>query len=349
MLWDCKYCQTPKLLGLTHRFCPNCGAPQDASGRYFPSDEEKVAVEDHVFAGADKTCPACREANGARANNCRHCGSPLDGGAAIMARSDVVHEGTFDQGAAAAARAGGPGASGSSAALPLAAPKPKSGRGWGTWAVVAGVGCLGTVVVGFIALIAVFILWKRDATVEVVRHHWERTVEIERFTRVRETAWCDSPPSGGREVSRRREERSTERTQVGEDCRTRKKDQGDGTFTETRECTPRYSEKPVYDDRCTYEVMRWQKSRTAKREGVSLSDSPVWPDVDLSRRGDCDGCEREGARQEKFTVYFREPGSSVELSCGLPEAEWRKFRAGNRMKASVHQLTGTLDCSQLTP
>ena len=25
MLWDCSYCSAKKLLGLTHRHCPNCG------------------------------------------------------------------------------------------------------------------------------------------------------------------------------------------------------------------------------------------------------------------------------------------------------------------------------------
>ena len=26
MMWDCPYCGTKHLLGLTHRHCPNCGA-----------------------------------------------------------------------------------------------------------------------------------------------------------------------------------------------------------------------------------------------------------------------------------------------------------------------------------
>jgi len=54
MLWDCEFCGTKKLLGKTHRFCPNCGAQQDPKARYFPSDEEKVAVKDHVYVGVDK-------------------------------------------------------------------------------------------------------------------------------------------------------------------------------------------------------------------------------------------------------------------------------------------------------
>ena len=55
MLWDCKFCGQKKLLGLTHRFCAGCGAPQDPAARYFPADHEKVAVKDSPFVGSIAT------------------------------------------------------------------------------------------------------------------------------------------------------------------------------------------------------------------------------------------------------------------------------------------------------
>jgi hypothetical protein len=79
MLWDCAYCGTRKLLGKTHRFCPGCGAPQDPTRRYFPSDEDKVLVENHEYVGADRLCGACGSAMGARAAHCTQCGSPMEG------------------------------------------------------------------------------------------------------------------------------------------------------------------------------------------------------------------------------------------------------------------------------
>ena len=42
MLWDCEYCSAQKLLGVTHRFCPECGAAQNPQKRYFPPDDQKV-------------------------------------------------------------------------------------------------------------------------------------------------------------------------------------------------------------------------------------------------------------------------------------------------------------------
>src|SRR5262245_30977710 len=90
MLWDCKYCSHKKLLGLTHRFCASCGAPQDPNARYFPPDNEKVAVKDHPFVGADVHCPACRQPMSRSAKCCTNCGSPIDQGAQVALKADVV-------------------------------------------------------------------------------------------------------------------------------------------------------------------------------------------------------------------------------------------------------------------
>jgi hypothetical protein len=347
MLWDCKYCGTTKLLGLTHRHCPSCGAPQDATARYFPPDDQKIAVEDHQFVGADLTCASCGEANAVRAKHCRNCGGPLEGAAAVAMRADQVHAaGQFagDSGAAARAELAG-------GARPAPAPAPPAppARPRRTWlGALAGCGCL-TAVVGAVALIAVFFLWKREAAVEVVGHSWERSIAIEQYGRATEKAWCDSPPAGGREISRTREERSTRKVEDGKDCKTRKKDQGDGTFKEIEECQPKYRSEPVLDDRCTYEVMKWSVARTARAQGSAVTDTPRWPAAELTRPGQCTGCEREGQRTEVYRVRFREAGGASELTCELPESRWSAMKVGSRWKAQVRQLTGSLDCSALAP
>src|SRR6185436_16014491 len=91
MLWDCKFCGTKKLLGLTHRHCPSCGAPQNAAERYFPSDSEKVRAEDHEYAGSDVVCGHCGDANSRKAQHCGGCGAPLEGAKDIARRADQVH------------------------------------------------------------------------------------------------------------------------------------------------------------------------------------------------------------------------------------------------------------------
>src|SRR4051812_19922262 len=90
MCWDCKFCGQKKLLGLTHRFCAGCGAPQDPAARYFPSDDEKVAVKDNPFVGVDVACPACKQPMSRAAKCCTNCGGPIDKGAEVARRADVV-------------------------------------------------------------------------------------------------------------------------------------------------------------------------------------------------------------------------------------------------------------------
>lgn len=340
MLWDCKYCGSTKLLGLTHRHCPSCGAPQDATSRYFPADEERIAVEDHEFVGADLRCAACGEANGARSKHCRNCGAPLADAASVAVRGEQVHAaGQFGGDSGGAARA-------ELLAGPAPAPAPRRRPGVG---VFAGCGCV-ALLVGLATLVAVLLFWKREAAVEVTGHRWERHVAVERFAKATETAWCDSPPAGGRELSRARQERSQRQVPDGQVCRTRKQDQGDGTFKEIEECQAKTRSEPVLDDRCTYEVMRWSVARRVTAQGSSAADAPRWPSVEVSRPGECEGCEREGARTETYTVYLREVGGKARAhTCELPEERWAALSVGSRHRSKVNQLTGALDCAALAP
>ncbi len=342
MLWDCKYCGSAKLLGLTHRHCPSCGAPQDATSRYFPADEERIAVEDHVFVGADLRCVACGEASGARCKHCRNCGAPLTEATSVAVRGEQVHAaGQFGGDSGATARA-------ELLTGPTPATTPAKPRRSGLGA-LAGCGCV-AVLVGLTAVIALFLFWRREAAFEVTGHRWERHVAVESFGKATETAWCDSAPAGGREIARTRQERSTRQVPDGQECRTRKQDLGDGTFKEIEECQPKTRSEPVLDDRCTYEVMRWAVARKVTAQGSSADNARSWPSAEISRPGQCDGCEREGARTETYTVHLKEVGGRArEHTCVLPEARWAALREGSRVRSKVNQLTGSLDCSSLTP
>ncbi len=341
MLWDCKYCGATKLLGLTHRHCPSCGAPQDQEARYFPSDADKVAVEDHEFVGADRLCPACNEANSAKSNNCRHCGSPLDGSKAVTTRADQIHaEGGFGGDNAQAAKneiVHG--------RVPAPAPEPpkkKSIVGW-----LIGAGCLTMIVVGALILV-VFLLWTRETALEVASHRWERVIDVETYGEVTEKDWCDQMPTGAREQSRSQAKRDTKKVPDGEECKTRKKDQGDGTFKEVKECQPKYKEVAVMADQCTYRIRKWKVSRTATANG-SLKDERRWPDPALKRTGTCDGCERAGDKREKYVVVLKDTDSGKTHDCELPEAKWAKMATGKRYQGKIRKLSGGLDCSSLTP
>ncbi len=329
MLWDCKYCGQKKLLGLTHRFCAGCGAPQDPATRYFPPDAEKVAVKDHEFVGADVGCPACRQPMSRAAKCCTNCGSPIDRGAAVATKGDVY-----------VPPAGYPQAAGQGGAHAFAqTPAPKSKLG-----LVLGI--IGGILALVVGLILVAVFWKREAALEVTGHTWERSIAIERYENTRRSVWCDETPAGARVLSRRREQKGTSKEKDGETCATRKKDQGNGTYKEVKECTPKYRDVPVMADKCDVELTEWRPSRTLNEKGVSLADKPRWP-VSNVRGGLCIGCEREGTRSEKYTVRFANQKDKSEVTCDVPEPRWSTYAKGSRWKGQVRVLTSGVDCDNL--
>ncbi len=342
MLWDCKFCGQKKLLGLTHRFCAGCGAPQDPAARYFPADHEKVAVKDSPFVGADVACPACRQPMSRAAKCCTSCGSPIDKGAQVALRADVV---VPDRGAApfVGADAFAAGRYGPDAQPAPGFVTPAAKKGFPTVLVVLG-GALAVIVV----VVLVMVLWKRESALEVMGQTWERSVAVERFDVARKTAWCDEVPGGARELSRTKEQRGSRQVKDGETCQTRKKDNGNGTFKEVRECQPKFKSEPVLSDRCAYELGEWRTSRTVSEKGASLAEAPRWPVVALARPGSCVGCEREGSRSEKYTVSLRDTKTKAITSCELPESRWTTFAKGSKWKGQVRVLTGGVSCEALT-
>lgn len=343
MLWDCKYCGTQKLLGKTHRFCPNCGAPQDDEARYFPSDDEKVEVKDHVYYGVDVVCPSCDTLNSANAQFCQQCGTPLTDAPkaqlvtddqvigegesfASTGSRDIAHERYVEKLEAAGLQADG-----------TARPKPKK---WWLYGILGAVGLV-------IAFILLGIFWKQDATGYVVGHEWTREISIESFEPRSQSAWCDSMPADAYSITRRSEVRSYRQIPDGQECSTVRVDNGDGTFSERQQCRTRYREEPVYANRCYFTVDRWGHERNVTARGQALSDDPHWPDANLARTGTCIGCEREGERSEQYLVHFR--AGEDEYTCTLDQSAWEAMPLESTWTFQIRVLTGRPDCDTLEP
>jgi hypothetical protein len=320
MWWDCEYCGTTALLGKSNRFCPGCGAQQNAERRYFPPEGKETAFNGE-YEGVDKRCPACATPNGAKANNCRNCGSPLEGGQQVATVADR---------SSAAPRA---------AQAAQAAPAAAGRRLW-PWVL----GVLGMLFSGFCGA-AMF--WTKDVSVTVASHAWTREIDVERMQAVRDDAWCDSLPSGAYSISRSREQRSTKRIADGEECSTRDVDRGDGTFERKRECHTKYREEPVYADRCHFSIDRWARQRTETATGRGTTPAPQWPATRLERGG-CSalGCEREGSRREEYTLELK-GADGKRYSCKVPDGKWLQVRDGLERPIKVGVITGSPECDQL--
>ncbi len=350
MLWDCAYCDTKKLLALDHRHCPGCGSPQDPERRYFPSDEEKVAVEDHQFVGADWQCAACESPNATGAEFCVNCGAGKDEEASVMQRAErsaaageAFAEDSVDQAkeeVRAHRRAEREARQAEYEARRAAAGgKAVKGKGGGKSKVLL---ILGVVVIAILFLM----FWKKSATVTVDGHSWTRAINVEQFQSVQASEWCDAMPSDAYRVTQRRERSGTRRVQDGETCRTVQQDQGDGTFKEVEECQPRYREEAVYDQKCYFNVDRWVEARTETASGASLAETPQWPALRLQQTSRRLGAEREGERSERYVVTFRTDGGETH-DCAFSEAKWRSFSVGQTLEVKVGGVTGNLRCGSL--
>jgi hypothetical protein len=264
MQWDCDHCGTKGLLGKSQRHCPECGAPQNPDKRYFPTPEQQKRVDGHSYEGADRHCPACNTAMGAKAKNCQKCGSPLDGSTEVRG-----------------------------VAKPQA-PVKKKRRIWPY--ILIGLALLGFAIYWFF-------IRTRSGQVTIKGHRWERIVAVEQYGDYEESAWRDQVPSDASLPICRPKQRSTKKVQTGETCTTEKVDKKDGTFEQVRKCKPTYRDEPVNADWCTFRVRRWRKVDEVRATGSDLSPAwPAQvPAADVPAML---GAKRSGPRTEKLILDF---------------------------------------------
>jgi hypothetical protein len=311
MLWDCDHCDARGLLGKSQRYCANCGAPQNPDKRYFPQDGEQRRVDGHVYEGADRTCPACSSPQSARAKNCTHCGSVLDGSAEVRGFTEAP------------------------AAAPRAAPaKPRGRRRIWPFALLV-----------FVIFGGFGVWWRcirtQEATVEVTAHSWKRAVAIEEFNDRTEEAWRNEVPYEASFPICHDRQRGTHQVPDGEDCHMVRRDKKDGTFEQVKKCTPKTRSEPVMDSWCRFTARRWKAIDEVKATGSGLT--PAWP-TNLPA-GDTPatlGSRRQGKRTETLTLEFRDHGT-----CDVSDAVWRKYKDGQKLKVEVRSSSGEVACASL--
>ena len=338
MLWDCRYCDTKKLLGLTHRFCPNCGAPQDPEWRYFPSDAEKVAVKDHIYYGADKICPACGTAVSANSQFCGRCSAPLTEAAQVKLQAiREKREGERFETEDLTARQD------REQDIFLGRVQPeasKNNRKRNTILLAVGLG-----VAAVLVLVMLAVFWKKETVVTVAGHRWEREITIETFTAVSQHSDCNAVPAGAYSVDRRYEQVGSRQVADGQECSNRQVDQGDGTFREERVCETTYRSEPVYGYVCYYAINLWLESRSVRAEG-DLSVKLYWPETQITRAGVCLGCEREGKRTETYRLILTNPDGKT-YTCAVPFEDWQAASVATAFRLQVRVILGSADCGSL--
>jgi hypothetical protein len=326
MLWDCPQCSTKGLLGSTHRHCPTCGAAQDPSKRYFPEPGQEVEAQNHRFVGKDWSCAYCESPNSASSAFCGNCGAPKDGTREVTLIQDQPPPTT---------------AAADTAQTALQTTPGRTGFPW-------------LRAVFLLVLLAVagwmyMLLSKHNEAVQLVDKAWTRQVAVERFTAVRASDWCDSLPAGAYGVVSSREQRSTRQIADGQTCHDVRTDKGDGTFTKQQECHTHYRSEPVFDDRCSYRINRWQVLRTDRLQGGATL-MPTWPTPLLANNLAAGGLnalggERLGARSEQYTVNLKS-AKGKQWTCTVTPTLWAALNEGQAVNIQVRG-TGGAACDSL--
>ena len=340
MLWRCNFCGTDKLLGKTQRFCPNCGAPQEPKNRYFPNEENRVAVENYNYQGIDKTCAACSTANAANSSFCSQCGSAMDGTKSVDLKVDSVNN--------------APEQPAPPKKYPLWLEKyplwlallifamttpPKKYPLWLTLLIFAMLANLTFSVVDD--------FWRETVNLELVLDEWQREIKIEQFQTVRDSAWCDTMPSDAYAVSRKSEVRSYKKVTDGQICSTESVDRGDGTFTTKKQCKTKYRDEPVYGDQCYFTINRWQYTRSLNAKGSDKQ--PKDPVLVLSKTGNCLGCERDAAHIAKYvlTLIDKTKKENEPTVCEVAENIWQQAVPQSKWQMAVSVMSHASHCDTL--
>jgi hypothetical protein len=340
MLWDCRFCGTQKLLGVTHRHCPNCGAAQDPAWRYFPAESDMIALENHQYVGADKICPACSQPNSAAALYCAECGADLVTGKVATtqaarelgtssADADTRHDVVQDQFVADMQRIG-------------AMPAPSGGLRKKHWIMI---GAAITAVLLVIAGAIWAFTYRKNVSAKITSMRWEHVIEIEDYQARHGEGWDETVPGGAYNEHCSDRQRGTRRVEDGSHQECRDVDQGDGSMRRDCHQVTDYRNEPVYDRWCTYTFDSWAHARDVTASGGE-NDPMSWPTFTLANPGGRYGDEREGSHHENYRVEFTD-NDGKKRSCEFDSVEkWQKFSIGAEVQVEVG-IRGGPDCNTL--
>ena len=328
-LWDCPYCGTKGIGGLT-KHCPNCGHPQDEGTKFYLGEQKSYLDENKAGSygkGADWTCSFCGSLNRYDAVQCKNCGASKEDSSGSYFDNQSRQA---EKQAPAEEKPAGAGISFKKFLLVLA----------GILAVLA-------------AVIGIINMPRKYASV-ISAKEWSREIQTEAYVTVHEKDW--EVPEGGRVTSEAQEIHhydqvldhyetvAVEKTREvldGYDTYTDYEDNGDGTFSETTRSEPRYTtewyteyeQRPVYRDVAVYQTMyyydieRWVYNRSVTTSGSD--DEPYWGTVELQSN------ERQGETIEVYTLYINAEKGNRSWQVSVSQPVWETYKAGDSVKVTV--------------
>jgi ribosomal protein L40E len=350
--WTCPYCdgRNPG----TVKICGNCGSPQPDDVEFQqPAQEELITDEEQVAAieerGADIHCGFCGTRNPGDAATCSQCGADLTEGEQRES-GEVIGAHKHDDAAdikCPACSTMNPGTArkcsqcGQNLAAPVTprpkpvakAPKKKGGIPIVAIVLIAVFGCA--------AIFLFMTLFRSEEVVGTVQSaEWERAIVIEGLQNASYQNWYDEIPNNATGVGQCQER--VHHTQPNppsgsnyrEVCGTPYTvDTGSGFGEVVQDCN-----YEVYADYCEYTMLEWSPLNTLVVSGSDFN--PYWPEVDLLNEE-----QREGSRNEEFTVVFSADGKNVRYSPNSIES-YTQFQPGSEWVLELNGFGGIVGLEQ---
>lgn len=339
--WDCPVCGQVGNLG-NATSCPSCGSPRGKDVQfYLPENSDEITeakLLQEANAGVDWRCDYCGSDNKATATTCKSCGNE-------RTKEDIdrnLYEYSLSE---------TPHANPSKKVKPDIAPESLTQKSPG----FKSKGLL--FVIGLVLVIAIISFMPRSFKVQVIKHSWYRSIEIENNKLVTEEDW--NMPSNAVELknssraihhynqvlSHYETRYRNVQVQVGsEQYICGQTDMGNGYFQD-RYCdrpvydtrqesyqAPIYTNVPVYATKYRYTIYKWVKDHDIDAQGND--QNAKWPSEQLANNN-----WREGKKTEKYILFLKD-NKGKEYQEEVDYNLWSNIRLNQQIYAKKNSVGG---------
>lgn len=348
--WRCVRCSTANLGRNLN--CLTCGVKRGDDVEFYLEDDAAICVDENLLeqanAGADWVCRYCSGNNRATLVQCSSCGSARSSKDVQLIEETRGVDDWSEQRQKVAQTA--------AQTNNFQPPPPKSftGRRLVKFGLL-GAGGLAALVIAFFGVLIYIGAASYSTEIEVTGLEWTRTIALEEYKTVSETAWEGEVPANARVQSNERALHHTDKIPNGTRtvpetyseevsdgseryvCGTTSKKNGFfedkyctrtkyKTVTKTRNKTETiYKDVPVYKTRYKYLIDKWVAVGEKTASGTDFS--PQWAAVppDAART-------RAGKRTETYNLLCKELGGENKThKLPLTAENWSKFKNGERL------------------
>lgn len=356
--WRCRRCATVNLGRNLN--CLSCGVKRDEDAKFFLDDDAAALADEQLLAqaraGADWICLYCGTSCRAAEKQCSGCGSLRSG-----ENKQLVEEtrGAGDWSEAAQKKNVPPPAA-------VAAPQKSFFSRRLVKFGLLGAGAFAALFVALFAALVYISTLSYVVEVEVSSLEWRRSIALEEYKTVAETAWEGEVPGEARVQSKKSALHHTDRVPAGtrqipetyteqvadgsERYVCGRTDKKNGYFedkyctrtkyksvTKTRTRTETvYRDVPVYKTRYTYLIDKW--TAAGERATAGNDFNPQWADVKVDNVR-----TREAGRTENYNLLCKELSGKNKLhKLKIAPDAWKKFQNGQRLRGKVDFFGGLI-------